>query len=77
MYIQLKEILTTKFQLDADEIVPSSTLEDLQLDSLDLVELALVIEKEFGTRVSDDELAETQQLEAIVDLLESRSAKAA
>jgi acyl carrier protein len=77
MYIQLKEILTTKFQLDVDEIVPSSTLEDLQLDSLDLVELALVIEKEFGTRVSDDELAEIQQLEAIVDLLESRSAKAA
>lgn len=77
MYIQLKEILTTKFQLDADEIVPSSTLEDLQLDSLDLVELALVIEKEFGTRVSDDELANIQELEAIVDLLESRSAKAA
>jgi acyl carrier protein len=77
MYVQLKEILTTKFQLDADEIVPSSTLEDLQLDSLDLVELALVIEKEFGTRVSDDELADVQELEAIVDLLESRSAKAA
>jgi acyl carrier protein len=75
MYVQLKQILTTKFQLDADEIQPSSTLEDLQLDSLDLVELALVIEKEFGARVSDDELADTQHLEAIVDLVESRSAK--
>jgi acyl carrier protein len=75
MYIQLKQILTTKFQLDADEIEPTSTLEDLQLDSLDLVELALVIEKEFGARVSDDELADTQQLEAIVGLVEARSAK--
>jgi acyl carrier protein len=75
MYIQLKQILTTKFQLDEAEIEPSSTLEDLQLDSLDLVELALVIEKEFGARVSDDELAEIQELEAIVGLVESRSAK--
>jgi acyl carrier protein len=61
--------------LDAEEIAPSSTLEELQLDSLDLVELALVIEKEFGARVSDDELADTQQLDAIVDLVEARSAK--
>ena len=66
MYTELKQILTSKFQLDAGEIEPQSTLEDLQLDSLDLVELALVIEKEFGARVSDDELAETQQLDAIV-----------
>ena len=74
MYAELKQILTSKFQLDADEVEPSSTLEALQLDSLDLVELALVIEKEFGVRVSDDELADTQQLDAIVDLVASRSA---
>ncbi len=75
MFQQLKQILTSKFQLDADEIDPSSTLEGLQLDSLDLVELALVIEKEFGARVSDDELAETQQLDAIIGLVEARTAK--
>jgi acyl carrier protein len=75
MFTDLKQILTRKFQLDAEEIQPSSTLEELQLDSLDLVELALVIEKEFGARVSDDELADLQQLDAIVDLVEARSAK--
>jgi acyl carrier protein len=71
----LKQILTSKFQLEAEDIEPTSTLEELQLDSLDLVELALVIEKEFGARVSDDELADTQQLDAIVGLVEARSAK--
>jgi acyl carrier protein len=75
MFGELKQILTSKFQLDATEIAPSSTLEELQLDSLDVVELALVIEKEFGVRVSDDELADTQRLDAIVDLVEARSAK--
>ena len=33
------------------------------------------MEKELGVRISDDELAETQQLEAIIRLAESRSAK--
>ena len=75
MFPELKRILTSKFQLDEEEILPSSTLEELQLDSLDLVELALVIEKEFGARVSDDELADIQHLDAIVDLVEARSAK--
>jgi acyl carrier protein len=75
MFTELKQILISKFQLDAEEVGPSSTLDELQLDSLDLVELALVIEKEFGARVSDDELADTQQLDAIVELVEARSAK--
>ncbi len=75
MFAELKQILTSKFQIDAEEVAPTSTVEELQLDSLDLVELALVIEKEFGARVSDDELADAGQLDAIIDLVEARSAK--
>jgi acyl carrier protein len=75
MFQQLSEILISKFQLDVEEIDPSATLDELGLDSLDLVELALIIEKEFGARVSDDELAETQRLDAIVELVEGRGAK--
>jgi acyl carrier protein len=75
MFQQLTEILTSKFQLEDSDISPSVTLEDLGLDSLDLVELALIIEKEFGAKVSDDELAEAQQLDTIAGLVEVRSAK--
>jgi acyl carrier protein len=74
MFQRLTEILISKFQLEDEEIAPSATLDELGLDSLDLVELALIIEKEFGARISDDELAEMQELEAIVGLVEGRSA---
>jgi len=75
VFEQLKQIMTTKFQLNPADVAPEATLEGLELDSLDLVELSLVMEKELGVRISDDELAETQQLEAIIRLAESRSAK--
>lgn len=73
MYEQLKQIMERKFQVPGEDIEPQATLEDLGLDSLDLVELALVIKKEIGVRVTDDDLAEAGRLESIVDLIMSRS----
>jgi acyl carrier protein len=75
MFEQLKEIVASKFQIDSAEITPDSTLKGLELDSLDTVELSLVIEKELGAQVSDVELAEAQRLGDIVALVESRSAR--
>jgi acyl carrier protein len=76
MFEQLREIISQKFQVDPADIAPDSKLQDMELDSLDLVELSLVIEKELGARVSDTELADLQQLDAIVQLVEGRNAPA-
>ncbi|MFI7209850.1 acyl carrier protein [Micromonospora maritima] len=75
MFEQIKAIMVRKFQLDPADVLPDASLTDLQLDSLDLVELSLVLEKELNARISDDELAEAQQLDAIVDLVAQRGAK--
>ena len=74
MYEQLKQILERKFQVPTEDIEPEATLDDLGLDSLDLVEFALVIEKEIGVRVSDDDLVQAGQLKSVVDLIMSRGA---
>lgn len=74
MYEQLKQILASKFQINPDHIAPDSRLSELELDSLDIVELALVMEKEMGAKVSDDELIETQQLDSIAELALRRQA---
>ncbi|WP_018252064.1 acyl carrier protein [Salinispora mooreana] len=75
MFDQLRQIMATKFQLDLAEITPESTLKDLELDSLDIVELGLVMNKELGVSLSDDELLEAQSLNAIVELAQARSAR--
>ncbi|MDT0262148.1 acyl carrier protein [Jatrophihabitans lederbergiae] len=74
MYEKLKQIMCSKFQVPSAEFVPGVTFEDLGLDSLDLVELSLVIEQEIGVRISDDELAEVGQLNNVADLVTSRRA---
>lgn len=74
MYEQLKEMIERKFQVPLADIEPTATLEDLGLDSLDVVELALIIEKETGVRVTDDELVEAADLGSLANLVMSRIA---
>jgi len=75
MFDHLSHILISKFHVDPDAINPAATLEALELDSLDVVELGLVMEKELGARLTDDELVEAQSLDAIVELAERRVTK--
>ncbi len=52
------KIFTSHFEVSADDISATTTMEDLELDSLELVELSLVIEEEFGVKFSDEQLAQ-------------------
>jgi acyl carrier protein len=74
MYDQIKQILMTSFQVREIDFTPNATLRGLGLDSLDLVELAMAIEP-LGVRVTDDELAELQVLDAVVRFVEDRAAR--
>ncbi|MGV9297544.1 MULTISPECIES: acyl carrier protein [Amycolatopsis] len=74
MYDKIKEIMTSKYEIAPAKIVPEATLEELGLDSLDVVELAMAIQDEWGTRVTDDELNSAGTVEAVVGLIQSRVA---
>jgi acyl carrier protein len=76
MYEDIRNLLVSTFKVPAAEIHPGARLEDLELDSLDVVELAAVIKDRLGVQVSEDELADLMQVGAIADLLESRAARA-
>lgn len=75
VYDRVKGLLVDKFGVPEDEISPEATFEDLDLDSLDLVEFALAAEEELGVRISDEEAEELETLKDTVDLLESKGAK--
>jgi acyl carrier protein len=74
VYNRVVELLTDKFGVPADDIRPQATFEELDLDSLDLVEFALAAEEELGVRISDDEAAELETLDETVKLLEAKGA---
>lgn len=45
-----------KFGVDADDVTMEATLEDLDMDSLDVVEVMQAIEDELGVEVPDEDL---------------------
>jgi acyl carrier protein len=50
-----KIIVVEQLVVDPDEVVDSASfIDDLGADSLDMVELALKFEREFGFEISDD-----------------------
>lgn len=54
---KIKEIIATQFNVDEDEISQETSFKDtLNADSLDLVELIMALEDEFGLEVEDDEV---------------------
>jgi acyl carrier protein len=52
---KIKEIVP-KFGVDPNEVTNQSTLEDLDMDSLDVVEIMQAIEDDLGIRVPDEDL---------------------
>ena len=66
---QLTTILTDQFGVPEDEITEDATFEALGLDSLDLVEVTLVIDEELGIRIPDDKLGEIETTSDAVDVL--------
>ncbi len=55
-YDRLKKIVIEQLGVDEEEVKPeASFVDDLNADSLDLVELIMSLEEEFGMEISDDE----------------------
>ena len=52
---KIKEIVP-KFGVNPDDVKNDSTLEDLDMDSLDVVEIMQAIEDDLGIRVPDEDL---------------------
>lgn len=75
MFETLKDILVNKLKVSPDTITADSTPEEIDLDSLAIVELSLVLEKELDLAVSEDELTEAETVGDIVRLMDERSAK--
>jgi acyl carrier protein len=50
------EVLAEEFELDPEEMGPEATLyDDLGLDSLDAVDMVVVLEKTFGLKLADED----------------------
>ncbi len=69
---QVRNALAQQFELDPETITPDTNLiDDLGADSLDVVELIMSLEDEFGINISDEDAANLVTVGRIVDYLEN------
>ena len=62
--------------LPADVTIDKSFTEDLDVDSLSMVEIALAAEERFGVKIPDDELANLKTVGDAVSYIEKAQAAA-
>jgi len=69
----LRRILTREFDLSEAEVRPESHLvDDLDLDSIDAVDLAVKVEEALGFQFEPDDLRELVTLQDVIDVIRGR-----
>ncbi|HEX7172402.1 MAG TPA: acyl carrier protein [Candidatus Limnocylindria bacterium] len=70
-YDRLKKIIVEQLGVDDEEVTPTASfVEDLNADSLDLVELIMSLEEEFGMEISDEDAERIQKVSDAVEFIE-------
>ena len=68
---KVRDIIAKQLDIDSATItLESKLIDDLKADSLDIVELIMDLEQEFGVEIPDEELPKVQTVADIVGFLD-------
>ena len=72
---KVKNIIVEQLGVSADAVVPeASFIDDLGADSLDLVELLMVLEEEFGQEIPDEDAEKIQTVQDAINYIKEHMA---
>lgn len=73
MLEKMKEMIADQLSVDEDKITLESNFkEDLDADSLDLFELVMALEEEYGLEIPAEELADVETVGDVIEYLKSK-----
>lgn len=68
-------IIVEQLDVDREKVIPeASFVEDLGADSLDLTELIMAMEEEFGIEISDEDAQKILKVQDAIDYVNKHSA---
>lgn len=73
VYDRLKQVLVEEFGFAADRIQPTTHLvDDLDLDSIDWINMAVALEVRTGEKLREEDLATIRTVQDVVDVVHRR-----
>ena len=70
---KIRELLAQQFEVSADSIsMETNIVDDLGGDSLDVVDLIMSVEEEFGISIPDEDAVELSTVGKIVEYIEEQ-----
>lgn len=71
--VKVKEFLKDEFEIDESKITPNAHLiNDLELESLDFVDIVVIIEKEFGFKVKREDMMHVRTINDMCTYIENQ-----
>lgn len=70
---KVREFLIDDLEVEEDKIAPEALLkDDLGIDSLDFVDIVVIVEKNFGFKIKPEEMAGVKTLKDFCDYIDSK-----
>lgn len=72
---KVAEIISNHFEIDQEKVTPELSIkDDLNADSISVMEFVLELEDEFGTEISDEDAEKIETVGAAVDYIMAHQA---
>jgi acyl carrier protein len=71
IFAKVKALISEQLGVEEGELTIDTSFEDLDADSLDIVELVMALEEEFSLEISDDEVEKIKTVGDVVRYIEA------
>jgi acyl carrier protein len=69
---KVRQIIAKTLTIEADKVVDTAALaDDLGADSLDMAELGMALQEEFGVEIADEQLAQIRTVKDVISAIQS------
>ena len=74
IFSKVKSLIVEQLDVDEEKVTKETTFEDIDADSLDVVELVMALEEEFDLEIADEEVENIKTVGDIVSYIEGKTA---
>ena len=69
---KINDFLIDEFEIEEDKLIPDATWKEIGIDSLDFIDIVVVVENVFGLVIKGEEMIDVKTLQQFYDFIAIR-----